>query len=232
MNVTLRKLDGNLRDVAALQRVLEDAPEYTLRVTGHPVRPADAQSLFTALPLGLGYDAKHVFAVELDGNMVGVVDVLDGWPDPSTAHIGLLLVDEPHQQLGIGGLVWQQVETLLISWPHVRTVRAAVVQTNVQVLPFWTRCGFSDTGERKPYTSDKLVLRRSSSTEPLTTGTTDLCRAASKSTNPSRHARGCGRVVTGISAVSVTGRRSRCDTALSSSVTTLNAPRPLTASAL
>jgi ribosomal protein S18 acetylase RimI-like enzyme len=36
-------------------------------------------------------------------------------------------------------------------------VRAAVVQTNIQVLSFWQRCGFRDTGERKPYKYDKLV---------------------------------------------------------------------------
>ena len=159
MTVTLRELDGGPEDLAALQRVLEGASGYKQRVTGHPVGPADAQSLFSALPPDLGYDAKHVLAVELDGDVIGVVDLLDGWPDPQTAHVGLLLLDEPHQQLGIGGQIWQQIEALLRSWPHVNTARAAVVETNVQVLPFWLRCGFRDTGERKPYTYDKVVSR-------------------------------------------------------------------------
>lgn len=172
MTVTLRELDGNSQDIEAVQHVLDGAPGYTLRVTGRPVRPADADALFAALPPGLGRSAKHVFAVDVDGTMVGVVDLLDGWPDPSTAHLGLLLLDETHQHQGIGGLVWQQLQTMLALEPHVRTVRAAVVQTNVEVLPFWTRCGFTDTGQRKPYTSGDLVSTAIILERPIEAATT------------------------------------------------------------
>lgn len=172
MTVTSRELDGKGQDIDAVQQVLDGAPAYTLRVTGRPVRPADPEGLFAALPLGLVRSAKHVFAVDLDGTMVGIVDLLDGWPDPSTAHVGLLLLDETHQHHGIGGLVWQQLQTMLALMPHVRTVRAAVVQTNIQVLPFWTRCGFADTGQRKPYTSDELVSTAIILERPVEAGTT------------------------------------------------------------
>ncbi len=172
MTVTLRELDGNGQDIDAVQHVLDGAPGYTLRVTGRPVRPADAEALFAALPPGLARSAKHVFAVDLDGTMVGVVDLLDGWPDPSTTHLGLLLLDESHQHQGIGSIVWQQLQAMLARKPHVRTVRAAVVQTNIEVLPFWTRCGFTDTGQRKPYTSDDLVSTAIILERPIKAATT------------------------------------------------------------
>jgi GNAT superfamily N-acetyltransferase len=139
VTVTLRELDGNGQDIDAVQHVLDGAPGYTPRVTGRPVGPADAEALFAALPPGLVRSAKHVFGVDLDGTTVGVVDLLDGWPDPSTTHLGLLLLDESHQHQGIGSLVWQPLQTMLARKPHVRTVRTAVVQTNIEVLPFWTR---------------------------------------------------------------------------------------------
>ncbi|MFF0266481.1 hypothetical protein [Kribbella sp. NPDC004536] len=43
------------------------------------------------------------------------------------------------------------------SWPEVRTLRLAVVDTNAEVATgFWERQGFKATGEARPYRYDKL----------------------------------------------------------------------------
>lgn len=42
-------------------------------------------------------------------------------------------------------------------WPEIESLRVAVVRTNADVLPFWRRMGFTETGETKIYTYDKLV---------------------------------------------------------------------------
>jgi ribosomal protein S18 acetylase RimI-like enzyme len=41
-------------------------------------------------------------------------------------------------------------------WPWARRQRLSVVRTNDQVLGFWRRMGFAETGEVRPYRYDTL----------------------------------------------------------------------------
>jgi hypothetical protein len=41
-------------------------------------------------------------------------------------------------------------------WPWVRRLRLSVVRTNDNVLGFWHRTGFAETGEVRPWRYDKL----------------------------------------------------------------------------
>jgi hypothetical protein len=66
--------------MAALQRVIEDAPTYAELVTGAPPGLADAQSTFTALPPGKTYADKHVFGIYQGSRMVGCIDLIHGHP--------------------------------------------------------------------------------------------------------------------------------------------------------
>ncbi len=60
------------------------------------------------------------------------------------------------------------VESEIRNWPDATSLRAAVVATNAEVVAFWTRMGFIDTGERKPYRYDKLTSQSWILTKHLT----------------------------------------------------------------
>jgi GNAT superfamily N-acetyltransferase len=157
MTVTLRPLRGELDEMADLQRVLEGAPTYFELTTGHPPGAAEAQSLFTVLPPeGLDYADKFDWGIVTEAGLVGCIDVLRGWPTADTAHLGLMLISEDHVGQGIGRAAFEALEHEVRRWPGITRLRAAVVATNAQVLPFWKRMGFTETGEVKPYVYDKL----------------------------------------------------------------------------
>jgi ribosomal protein S18 acetylase RimI-like enzyme len=145
-------------DVDALQELIESDPGYTERITGYPPGASDAQSLLMMRPEDLPEDSKVVLGAFQADRLVAVVDLLKGFPNDHTAFIGLLEVHASHQGRGYGratyGLVQQYVET---TWPEIRTMRLAVVDTNAQVAAgFWQRQGFGPTGEARPYRYDKL----------------------------------------------------------------------------
>jgi hypothetical protein len=50
----------------------------------------------------------------------------------------------------------RMIEAQIHQWRWIRTIRLAVVATNAQVLPFWYRMGFTETGEVRPYRHGKL----------------------------------------------------------------------------
>lgn len=150
---------------AELQALLESDPGYTERVTGYPPGPSDALSLTISRPEGTDADQKVVLGawrsspvgpVNTD-ELVAVLDLIRGYPDPSYAFVGLLLVRWDLQGGGLGRAVWQLAEELITGWDGVRRVRLAVVETNAKMaLGFWRAMGFAETGERKPYRYDHL----------------------------------------------------------------------------
>jgi GNAT superfamily N-acetyltransferase len=166
VNIDLRLLTGQPCEMAGLQKALEGAPTYAERVTGHPPGASDAQRLFSALPSGLNHDSKYLYGFLVDGPaMVGCADVIRGWPTPSTALIGLLLLDEAYQGHGLGRCTYHLVEAKVRRWPEIDMLRTSVVRSNAAVLPFWRRMGFAETGEVQPYvygeiTSESVILAK------------------------------------------------------------------------
>jgi len=150
-DVSIRLLEGEREEMSALQRVFEGTPTYFERVTGAPAAPADAQSTYTALPEGKDYKDKFVFGIFIGETMVGCIDLIRAFPDDQTAHIGLLLIDEAHQRRGVGAAALRQLESFVRAWGTCSSLRAGVVGTNGEVLPFWLSEGFRRTGEIKQY---------------------------------------------------------------------------------
>jgi len=158
MYIDLRRLTGQPCEMGALQKVLEGAPSYAKRVTGHPPEGAEARRLFSALPPGVPCDNKYLYGVMAgEHDMIGCADVIRGWPTPSTALIGLLLLTEMHQGCGVGRCAYHLVEAKVQRWPEIDVLRISVVCSLAAVLPFWRRLGFAETGEVQPYRYDTLV---------------------------------------------------------------------------
>jgi ribosomal protein S18 acetylase RimI-like enzyme len=145
-------------DVDAVQELIESDPGYTERVTGYPPGPSDAQSLLMMRPEELPETCKVVLGAFDGSELVALVDLLRGFPNAQTGYVGLLEVHGKHQGRGYGGQVYDLVERYVAStWPEVRTLRLAVVDTNADVAAgFWQRQGFAPTGEVRPYRYDKL----------------------------------------------------------------------------
>jgi ribosomal protein S18 acetylase RimI-like enzyme len=155
--VTLHEVVGDPEELAALQRVMESDEDYALRVTGHPPGPADAQSTLMFVPEGRSPEDKAPFGVWADGQLVGVLDLLLRYPDDETVYLGLLLIERGRQGQGIGRATLEALDREVAArWPWARRLRLSVVRTNDNVLGFWRRMGFSETGEVRPWRYDKL----------------------------------------------------------------------------
>jgi ribosomal protein S18 acetylase RimI-like enzyme len=92
-----------------------------------------------------------------DGELVGVLDLLLRYPDAETVYLGLLLIERGRQGQGIGRAAMQALEgEVAARWPRARRLRLSVVRSNDNVLGFWRRMGFTETGEVRPWRYDKL----------------------------------------------------------------------------
>lgn len=103
------------------------------------------------LPPGTSVTARSTLGIMQANQMVGVVDMLRGFPNPSTVHIGLVMLSEKYQGKGLGRATLAAIQRYVSQWPDIHTLRISVVDTNREVLAFWQKMGFTLTGETRPY---------------------------------------------------------------------------------
>lgn len=145
-------------DVDDLQDLLESAPDYSERVTGVPPGPSDALSTLIGLPENLAAEDKFGFGLWDSEQLVAFADVLRGYPDRSSAFIGLLLVRGDRHREGVGRRLHERVLGEIGSWGAVDRVELGVVATNASVAePFWAALGYLPTGRVRPWRYGGMV---------------------------------------------------------------------------
>ncbi len=169
MGFDLRLLTGQPCEMAALQRLLDNAPTYAEHANGHPSGAAGAQSLFSTVPPGVTHDNKYLYGFMIDGPaMVGCVDIIRGWPAPDTVLIALLLLDATHQDQGLDESAYHAVEEKVRRWPEIDTIQVCAVRSTDAALPFWLRMGFARTDEVHPDIDEVSASGSIALTKPLT----------------------------------------------------------------
>jgi GNAT superfamily N-acetyltransferase len=162
--LTLRLLTGQPAEMAALQRVLEAAPNYFRIIAGAPPGLAAAQSTFSALPPDKDYEDKFVWGLYEGEAMIGCADVIRGYPSPERAVIGLLLLVEARQRRGLGRAFAMLIEQAISDWPAIERLRVGVVASNAGALAFWRELGYHETGEVKAagpeFVAEVVVLEK------------------------------------------------------------------------
>ena len=146
----LKILKGSEKDIAEVQRVLEEAPTYSLNISGKLASPEDGKELFAEIPPGRSFDDKFIFGIYLDNEMIGCIALLRGFPDESTIMLGLLLLSEKYQRKGLGTKVHNKLEEVIRTWKNFEKIRIGVLITNVEILSFWAKIGYKEKC-RSPY---------------------------------------------------------------------------------
>ncbi|MEV0205181.1 GNAT family N-acetyltransferase [Streptomyces sp. NPDC050788] len=90
-------------DEAGVARLFAACEDYFVAATGVPALPADVQSLYYTLPEGADPDQKRLLVLcRGAGDVVGLVDVVDRWPDVGTCSVGVFLVAPGVRRQGVG----------------------------------------------------------------------------------------------------------------------------------
>lgn len=146
---------AQLVDAPIIQSVLEKAPRYQENIQGTDLDSDAGLSVLKELPPNCTQDLKHVLIVEKNDQVIGVVDIVKGYPESEVAYIGLLLLIEKFQGKGMGSLVYDKVEKYIRSLGGISRLRLSYVKNN-SVESFWKKMGFHVTGEKRPYESGSI----------------------------------------------------------------------------
>lgn len=152
MSITLQRIVApSDADIAALHELCLGTPAYWRLCEGKAPGRDQIAGWFAGqdLPEGLSLADDYFFMLWAENRPVGLCQVLRGWPYRSRCMIGLMLIVEEWQGLGLGRLAYREVERLIADWPGSQTVWIGVAANNEPALSFWRSLGFRETGERR-----------------------------------------------------------------------------------
>lgn len=124
-----------------------DAPEYWILAEGSVDPDLKAQEFFTDAPTSCDPEQSHHLGLFLGTRLSGVVELSYGFPEPTDAYLGLMLIGPWAQSMGHGKAFLKHAETLARS-RAARHLYLAVLEANPRGCAFWEREGFTHTGRR------------------------------------------------------------------------------------
>jgi len=140
-------------DAQSVLRLYEGNPQYFAAMHSVPTLESVCDDL-TALPPGKTQKDKHYIGFFVGDELVAVMDLIEGFPNPGTAFIGLFMMERRFQRRRIGSCIIGETLSALKEMGFLQ-VRLGYVEKNEQSKSFWSKNGFMPTGvrsERDGYT--------------------------------------------------------------------------------
>lgn len=136
---------AHLGDTQALYAVYRDSPDY-FQMLGTEIPTAAEVEL--ELGLALMDRRRHVELIEHGGQVVGVLDWKEAYPEPQDVTVNLLLLTPPQRGSGLGSRVMWDLESRLPS--STARLMASVLGENPAGARFWERLGYRFAVDARP----------------------------------------------------------------------------------
>ncbi|MFR5062309.1 MAG: GNAT family N-acetyltransferase [Christensenellales bacterium] len=150
---TVRRL--NKADVKDIYSLCASNPAYYKHINDDVSTEKILRDL-KRLPSGKKKSDKFFVGYFKDEMLVAVLDLIIGWPDERTAHIGLFMVRKNFQNIGAGRTIINELcRYLKDKYP---VLRLGYAKSNDESKKFWLKNGFSATGEEKTVGSFTAVI--------------------------------------------------------------------------
>ncbi|MCB9285596.1 MAG: GNAT family N-acetyltransferase [Lewinellaceae bacterium] len=158
----LRKIDERYKE--QVQDLFKACPEYFWIAEGQEATDLSLKEFFEERPPGTEPQEKHLYGVFVADRLVGVVDLVENYPEPGEWIIGLLLLHPDLRGRGLGGQVHEELVEMARNGGATK-MRLGVVTQNERGIAFWTRLGYREISRTAPRlmgkkTSVILVMNR------------------------------------------------------------------------
>jgi ribosomal protein S18 acetylase RimI-like enzyme len=125
-----------------LERLCRECTDFFELVEGQPGGTETAAEILGPLPPNVTSGTKRVLGIERGGDLIGVAELLAGFPSPNEWYIGLLLLRPDARSAGAGTTIWEILRTGM-KVEGATAVRLIVQTQNPRARRFWERLGFA-----------------------------------------------------------------------------------------
>ena len=132
-------------DLGLVAQMYEDARDYWALDRVQIDTAVLAHSFFTEAPPTCDPAFSDHLGLFLDAALAGVAEVSFGFPDPSSAYLGTMILADWARGQGHGTTFLRYIETQARA-KGCSNIFLGVFDSNIKVRAFWLREGFTDTG--------------------------------------------------------------------------------------
>lgn len=128
-------------DEKVIAELLSKCHDYFQMVSGRKPNQEDISDFFNSLPPNKTLDEKCSLGLYQNNKLEGVVDIILGYPEPTIAYLGLLLINPKQRGHGLG----KQIHSMLSEWLEnngITTIRLGVLESNHRAIRFWEQIGY------------------------------------------------------------------------------------------
>jgi GNAT superfamily N-acetyltransferase len=135
-------------ETALVAQFYREAPDYWLLAEGRCDPAHQAQEFFTDAPPNCDPAQSDRLGMFVTQRLSGVAELSYGFPEPSDAYLGLMLIGPWARGAGHGKAFLAHIEALARK-RHAPRLFLAVLDANPRGRAFWLREGFTPTGLRR-----------------------------------------------------------------------------------
>ncbi len=129
-------------DRSRVEELCRECTDFFELVAGQPGGTETAAEILGPRPSNVRSGTKKVLGLQRGEDLVGVVELLAGFPSPNEWYIGLLLLRPDERSAGAGTIVWNDLRTKM-KMDGATAVRLIVQKQNPGARRFWERQGFA-----------------------------------------------------------------------------------------
>lgn len=129
-------------DSQRLEELCVACTEFFQLIEGQPGGRETAAEILGPLSPSIKVGKKSIFGLEKGNELIGVVEVLAGYPLPDEWYVGLFLLRPDARRAGAGTSIWSGLRQWM-NLKGVATVRLVVQKQNPGARRFWERQGLT-----------------------------------------------------------------------------------------
>jgi RimJ/RimL family protein N-acetyltransferase len=139
----------------ALQRFFDADAEYFTDINGRDISMEETRAI---VPPGRTHADKFIFSIAKDGRVVGLIDIIRGYPEPHIWFLGFLYIGKDARGAGLG----RKALHAIYAWTKrqgAERLRLGVIEGNDRARRLYATEGFVQEGVREVDPAVKRMRR-------------------------------------------------------------------------
>ena len=143
-------------DISEVYHLCRENRQYYRYLGERPSR-RELTDVISDLPEGSGPDNKHFVGFYKEDDLVAILDLITGYPEPDDAFIGWFMVDAKKHRSGIGSGIFADIRAALKAAGY-DYISLACFPENVEAKAFWENQGFAPVKESISKTGKTVIV--------------------------------------------------------------------------